>query len=265
MAVFLWWVAGSLGIGMGYHRLLTHRGYKTPKWVEYFLTTCGTLALEGGPIFWVATHRKHHQNTDKEGDPHSPRDGGFWAHMGWILTGKAMHNKIDSLLPYVPDLRKDKFHSWISTWHWIPEVVVGVLLFAFGGLPYLLWGTFVRTVFGLHSTWLVNSATHMWGSQRFMTGDDSTNSFWVAILTFGEGWHNNHHAFPQVARHGLAWYEVDPNWYGISALRMVGLAWDISLPKLGREKAIRPEAVTDAPAVIAPSAPEVVPQEAAGD
>src|ERR1700686_4826256 len=110
VAMFLWWVSGSLGIGMSYHRLLTHRGYKTPKWVEYFLTICAPLALEGGPIFWVATHRKHHQNTDKEGDPHSPRDGGFWAHMGWIMTGKAMHNKIDSLLPYVPDLRKDKFH-----------------------------------------------------------------------------------------------------------------------------------------------------------
>jgi stearoyl-CoA desaturase (delta-9 desaturase) len=264
MAIFLWWVAGSLGVGMGYHRLLTHRGYKTPKLVEYFLTTCATLALEGGPIFWVATHRKHHQNTDKEGDPHSPRDGGLWAHMGWILTGKAMHNKLDSLLPYVPDLRKDKFHVWISKWHWIPEVVVGVLLLVFGGLPYLLWGMFVRTVFGLHSTWLVNSATHMWGSQRFMTGDDSTNSFWVAILTFGEGWHNNHHAFPQVARHGLAWYEVDPNWYGISALRMVGLAWDISLPKLGREKEIKAGAVPESPAVLVPPA-EVVPQEAVGD
>src|ERR1700726_35670 len=253
LALVMWWVAGSLGIGMGYHRLLTHRGYKTPKWVEYVLTTCGTLALEGGPIFWVATHRMHHQNTDKEGDPHSPRDGGLWSHMGWILTGKAMHNKIDSLLPYVPDLSKDKFHVWISTWHWVPEVVVGVLLLVFAGLPYLLWGTFVRTVFGLHSTWLVNSATHMWGSQRFITGDDSTNSFWVAILTFGEGWHNNHHAFPQVARHGLAWYEIDPNWYGISALRAVGLAWDISLPKLGREKSIQPSAVPDVPAVLAPT------------
>jgi len=120
-------------------------------------------------------------------------------------------------------------------------------------------------VFGLHSTWLVNSATHMWGSQRFMTGDDSTNSFWVAILTFGEGWHNNHHAAPQVARHGLAWYEVDPNWYGISALRMVGLAWDISLPKLGREKEIISAAAPAPPAALALPAPEVVPQEAVGD
>ena len=204
LAVLFWWVAGSLGIGMGYHRLLTHRGYKTPKWVEYILTVCGTLALEGGPIAWVATHRVHHQNTDKEGDPHSPQDGGLWAHMGWIMTGKAMHNKADELLPYVPDLRKDRFHVWISKWHWVPMGFVALGMFLLGGWSCLLWGFFFRTVFGLHSTWLVNSATHMWGSQRFLTGDTSTNSFWVAMLTFGEGWHNNHHAAPQVARHGLA-------------------------------------------------------------
>src|SRR5512133_1095887 len=129
VAMFLWWVSGSLGIGMSYHRLLTHRGYKTPKWVEYFLTVCATLALEGGPFFWVGTHRIHHQNTDKEGDPHSPRDGGFWAHMGWILTGRALHNNSSGLLPYVPDLRKDKFHAWISKWHWVPVVLLGGILF----------------------------------------------------------------------------------------------------------------------------------------
>jgi sn-1 stearoyl-lipid 9-desaturase len=128
LAFVLWWVAGSLGIGMGYHRLLTHRGYKTPKFVEYFLTVCGTLALEGGPIAWVATHRLHHQNTDKEGDPHSPRDGGLWAHMGWIVTGKAMHSAVGELLPFVPELRKDKFHVWISKWHWVPLGVLSVAL-----------------------------------------------------------------------------------------------------------------------------------------
>ena len=232
LAAGLWWVAGSLGIGMSYHRLLTHRGYKTYKPIEYFLTICGTLALEGGPAFWVATHRIHHQNTDKEGDPHSPNDGGFWAHMGWIVTGKAIHASSAELTPYVPDLRKDKFHMWLSKWHWIPQVVLGIVLAIFGGLPAVLWGIFFRTTIGLHATWLVNSATHMWGSQRFLTGDTSTNSFWVAILTFGEGWHNNHHAHPQSARHGLAWYEFDLNWYGICALRALGLAWDVKLPKL---------------------------------
>ncbi len=114
VGLLFYWIAGSLGIGMGYHRLLTHRGYKCPKWLEYFLTVCATLSLEGGPIFWVATHRVHHQLTDKPGDPHSPRDGGFWAHMGWILTGQTFHNKSTELHAYVPDLRKDKFHLWIS-------------------------------------------------------------------------------------------------------------------------------------------------------
>jgi len=232
LAAFLWWVSGSLGIGMAYHRLLTHRGYKTSKWVEYFLTVCGTLALEGGPISWVATHRVHHQNTDKEGDPHSPQDGGLWAHMGWILTGQAMHNTAaGEYLSFVPDLRRDKFHVWISKWHWVPLTLLGAALFAIGGLPFLLWGVFFRVVIGLHATWLVNSATHMWGSQRFLTGDSSTNSFWVAILTFGEGWHNNHHASPQAARHGITWYEFDMNWYGIAALKKLGLAWDIKLPR----------------------------------
>jgi stearoyl-CoA desaturase (delta-9 desaturase) len=153
--------------------------------------------------------------------------------MGWILTGKAMHNKSDELLPFVPDLRRDKFHVWISEWHWVPLTVLGLALFAIGGWSWLLWGLFLRTVVNLHGTWLVNSATHMWGSQRFFTGDASTNSFWVAMLTFGEGWHNNHHAAPQLARHGLAWYEFDLNWYGIWALRRLGLAWEIKLPKLG--------------------------------
>ena len=232
IALALWWIAGGFGIGMGYHRLLTHRGYKTPKWMEYLLTICATLTMEGGPIFWVAVHRKHHQNTDKEGDPHSPNDGGLWSHIGWLVTGRTMHDDAHELLPFVPDLRKDKFHLWISRWNWVPNTVLAVILYFVGGWPCVLWGIFLRTVVGLHSTWLVNSATHMWGSRRFATSDTSRNSLWVALLTFGEGWHNNHHAHPQSSRHGLAWYEFDPNWYGISALRFLHLAWDVKADKL---------------------------------
>ncbi|HET9182599.1 MAG TPA: fatty acid desaturase [Candidatus Angelobacter sp.] len=232
ISLVLLYVAGGFGIGMGYHRLLTHRGYKTHKWMEYLMTICATLALEGGPFFWVATHRVHHQNTDVEGDPHSPRDGGFWAHAGWIITGRALHNHADALLPYIPDLRKDKFMTFISKWHWLPLTIVGFILLAIGGWKFVMWGVFLRTVVGLHCTWLVNSATHMWGRQRFLTGDTSKNSFWVAVLTFGEGWHNNHHAHPQSARHGLAWYEVDVNWYVIAVLRKLGLIWDVKIPRL---------------------------------
>src|SRR5919108_5662203 len=148
-AVILWVVSGCLGIGMAYHRLLTHRGYKTPKWVEYFLTVCATLALEGGPIFWVATHRIHHQFSDQEGDPHSPLDGKWWSHMGWILMGKSMHHDTTTLARYVPDLAKDKFHVWITKYHYLPLTLLGIALLALGGWQLVLWGIFLRTVIGL--------------------------------------------------------------------------------------------------------------------
>ena len=241
VACLLWWISGSLGIGIGYHRLLTHRGYRTPKWLEYFLTLCATTALEGGPIFWVATHRIHHQFSDEDGDPHSPREGKWWAHMGWILTGKSMHHDTSTLARYVPDLAKDKFHVWITKYHYLSIGAVGLALLALGGLPWLMWGLFLRTVVGLHATWMVNSITHTWGSRRFATRDLSTNNWWVAIFTFGEGWHNNHHAHPVSARHGIAWYEVDLNWYGIWILKKLGLArqvYHVRLSKLPARPAL---------------------------
>ena len=232
VAVVLYWIAGSLGIGMGYHRLLTHRGYKTPKPVEYFLSLCGTLAVEGGPANWVVTHRIHHRFSDQEGDPHSPRDGGWWAHMGWILVGRAQEHPPAVLNRYAPDLMRDRFQSWLNRLYIWPIVAVGLGLYALGGWPFLTWGLCLRVVLGLHATWLVNSATHMWGSRRFATRDDSRNNWWVAWLTFGEGWHNNHHAHPTSARHGLAWYEIDMNWWGIRTLKWLGLAKSIRQVRL---------------------------------
>ena len=232
VAVLFWWVAGSLGIGMGYHRLLTHRGYKVARPLEYFLTVCGTLALEGGPIPWVATHRIHHAQTERDGDPHSPRHGGWWSHMGWILNGKSLHHDTAMTARYVPDLAKDRFYLWLTHWHFLTTVAVGLLLFAVGGWPLVLWGIFVRTVFSWHATWFVNSAAHMWGSRRFETRDDSRNNWWVALISHGEGWHNNHHAHPAAARHGLAWYEIDVNWLGIRTLQLLGLAKSVRLVKL---------------------------------
>ncbi|HKP72736.1 MAG TPA: fatty acid desaturase [Pyrinomonadaceae bacterium] len=232
VSMALWWISGSLGIGMGYHRLLTHRGYKTPKFVEYFLTLCGTLTLEGSSVHWVATHRIHHAHTDAEGDPHTPRDGAWWAHIGWILRGTAQQHDEATLKRYVPDLLRDPLHVWLARWFFVPVVALGVALLVFGGWSVLMWGMFLRTVVGWHATWLVNSATHLWGTQRFKTGDDSTNNFLIAMMTFGEGWHNNHHAHPRAARHGFTWYEFDMNWYGIRALQLLGLARDIKfLPK----------------------------------
>jgi fatty-acid desaturase len=238
MAV-LYVLAINVGIGMCYHRLLTHRGYQTPKWVEYLMTICATMSLEGGPIFWVSTHRVHHQLSDQEGDPHTPREGGWWAHTGWILFGEALHAKTDLLKRYSPDLFRDKFHVWLSKYHWLPITVSGILLLVGGwywggwqcALGMVLWGVFLRVTLGLHATWLVNSATHLWGSRRFETRDDSRNSWWVALLTGGEGWHNNHHAHPVSARHGLKWYELDPNFWGIWLLSKVGLAKKIRVAK----------------------------------
>jgi fatty-acid desaturase len=232
VTILLWWISASFGVGMGFHRLLTHRAYKVPKLLEYFITLCATLALESGAINWVVTHRIHHAHTDAPGDPHTPRDGGWWAHMGWILRGTAQRYEPEVLTRYAPDLVKDRFHVWLNKWYWLPLVVLGAALLAFGGWAYLMWAVFFRVTFNLHATWLVNSATHMWGSRRFATRDDSKNNWWVALLTFGEGWHNNHHAHPTAARHGLAWYEIDLNWWGIRTLQFLGLAKAIKLVSL---------------------------------
>ena len=223
-AAVLWWISGSLGIGLGYHRLLTHRGYRTSKAMEYLMTVCGTLALEGGAINWVVTHRMHHARTDISGvDPHTPRDGRWWAHAGWILRGTAQQHDEETLRRYAPDLTRDRIQVLINKFWLVPTIVSGLALLALGGWSMLMWGLFFRVTIGLHATWLVNSATHLWGTRRFATKDDSTNSWWVALISFGEGWHNNHHAYPVSARHGLAWYELDLNWMAIRALEMLGL------------------------------------------
>ena len=238
----LYVLAINVGIGMCYHRLLTHRGYQVPKWLEYLMSVCATLSLEGGPIAWVSTHRVHHQLSDHEGDPHTPREGGWWAHAGWVIFGESLHAQTQALSRYVPDLIRDRFHVWLSKYHWLPITLSAALLFAGGwiwggwvnGIAMVLWGALLRVTLGLHATWLVNSATHMWGKRRFETRDDSRNSFWVALLTGGEGWHNNHHAHPVSVRHGLRWYEIDPNFYGIWILSKLGLARKIQVAKFDR-------------------------------
>ena len=234
VALVLHWLAVGFGISLGYHRLHTHRGFKTSKAFEYFLAVCGTLTLEGGPIFWVATHRVHHQHSDHDGDPHSPRDGGFWAHMGWILFGDTHHNntRADGASTR-PTSARDPFYRWLNTYHWVPLTTLGLILLADRRLADGALGhRSCASSFGLHATWLVNSATHMWGSRRFETRDDSRNSWWVALLTFGEGWHNNHHAHPVSARHGLAWYEFDISWITLKLFRAIGVVRDLKVAKV---------------------------------
>jgi stearoyl-CoA desaturase (delta-9 desaturase) len=231
VALFLYWFCTGLGISLGYHRLHTHRSFTVPKWMEYLFAICGTLTLEGGPIFWVATHRIHHQKSDQPGDPHSPREGFWWAHAGWIFLGETHHNNTELMSKYAPDLARNPFYRALNSWHWLPIVLLAIVLFAFGGLPMVLWGVCLRVVAGLHATWLVNSATHMWGYRRFATRDDSRNTWWVALITFGEGWHNNHHAHPTSARHGLAWYEFDLSWIQLKILKALGVAKSVRVAK----------------------------------
>ncbi len=229
VAFLMNWVALCLGIGMSYHRLLTHRSYKVPKPLEYFLCICATTSLEGGPLFWVATHRMHHQFADKPGDPHSPHEGGFWAHMGWLLVGESKHSNTQLMGRYAPDLARDPVYRFINRWHYVPVILLAFALFALGGWPMLLWPIFFRVTLGLHFTWMVNSITHMWGGRRFDTRDDSRNNALVAMVTFGEGWHNNHHAHPVSARHGLAWYELDITWLHINLLKKLGIAKNVKV------------------------------------
>ena len=221
--LFFWWLAGSLGIGIGYHRLLTHRGFKTPRWLERTLALIGTLAMQSGPITWVTTHRLHHAFTDQERDPHSPRHGTYWSHMGWIFRGTAQNNSLATMQRYSPDLMRDPFLVALDRYYWIPAAVLAAVLLAIGGPSMVLWAIFLRTVVGWHFTWLVNSATHLWGTRRFETRDDSRNNGLIAAITWGEGWHNNHHAYPRSARHGLTWYEFDINWIQIKVLEKMGL------------------------------------------
>jgi len=239
VALFLFWMCTGLGISMGYHRLHTHRSYQVPLALEYFFAVCGTLTLEGGPIFWVSTHRIHHQKSDLPGDPHSPRDGGWWAHMGWLLVGDSKHGNSPLMSKYAPDLTKDRFYVWLDRYHWVPMIVLGIALFALGGISFVLWGVCLRVVVGLHTTWLVNSATHMWGSRRFDTRDDSRNNWLIALMTSGEGWHNNHHAHPTSARHGLTWYEFDLSWIQIKILMFFGIAKSVRVAKVNTALAER--------------------------
>ena len=223
------WIVGSLGVGLGYHRLLTHRSFTAPKWLEYLLTVFGALAIQDDAPKWVATHRIHHRHTETDEDPHSTRPGFYHAHMGWILRGTAQDHDAATLQKYVPDLMKDKFHTTFAKFYYSALILSGVVLFLIGGWSWVLWGVFARVVFGWHSTWLVNSATHYWGKREFETKDDSTNNALVAILTFGEGWHNNHHAQPSSARHGLKWYQFDMNWLTIKFFEKLGWAKNIKV------------------------------------
>ncbi|MEZ6137438.1 MAG: fatty acid desaturase [Pirellulaceae bacterium] len=235
LVIVLHWVCGGIGICLGYHRLLTHASFLTPKWMKRAIATVGCLAGEGPPMMWVANHRLHHARSDQEGDPHSPREGSWWSHAFWLAFRVGGKDPSEYFRKWAPDLYRDRYMRMLD-YAFIPLNVFSSLAimgagYLYGGWPYavswLVWGVGVRMVFVLHSTWLVNSASHMWGYRNYETRDDSRNNWWVALLTYGEGWHNNHHAHPRMAKHGHKWWEFDFTFNTIRLMKALGLASEV--------------------------------------
>lgn len=242
------YVLNIVGIGVGYHRLLTHRAFQTTKPIRIMLAILGSLAAQGPVLFWTALHRRHHAVSDRPGDPHSPHlhgEGivnsllGFWhAHTGWLFV-----HQVNDWSLYVPDLIKDRtlfrinrlYFLWVSLGVLIPGAVDGLISHSWAGVAKgILWGGLARISATHHTTWSVNSICHIVGSRPFKTKDFSANNFWLALPSFGESWHNNHHAFPTSAFHGLRWWQIDLSAYVIKLLKVLGLAWDVKVPSEAR-------------------------------
>lgn len=244
------WLAGCVCVAMyalrvfavtaGYHRYFSHRSFKTSRAVQFAFALVGTTALQKGPLWWAALHRHHHRYADTEKDIHPPTVKGFWwAHLGWILSPQYEATRWHEIRDFAryPELR------WLNRHHLLPAVLVASLLFVFGwavdrwwpelgtsGWQLLIWGFFVSTVLLWHVTFSVNSLAHVFGRRRFATRDTSRNSFLLALITFGEGWHNNHHRFPGSERQGFFWWEVDFTHYGLKFMEWLGLVWDLRTP-----------------------------------
>ncbi len=237
---------GMLGITIGYHRLLTHRGFECPKWLEHTLATIGVCCLQDSPAKWVAIHRMHHQHSDERPDPHSPLVSFVWSHVGWLLVQSRDHDELGHFERYARDILRDPYYMRLERhqfWIWI-YAIHAVLFFIVGmmaglamtgqiwagiqlGLSWMVWGVFVRTVVVMHATWAVNSVTHVWGYRNYNTADDSRNNPLISLLTHGEGWHNNHHADQRSAAHGHKWWEFDLSYRTIRLLERVHLAWNV--------------------------------------
>lgn len=235
LATIMSWVTGSLGICLGFHRLLTHSSFETYRPIRWMFALFGTLAGEGPPIMWVSTHRKHHRFSDQENDPHSPRDGAWWSHMNWMFPHHGSQHWAQLYRQYAPDLMKDRSLRLLDRgflwWH----LLLAIGMFCAGwlvwdvrtGISFVFWGMFVRLVYMLHVTWAVNSASHIWGYRTYETRDNSRNLWWVGLLAWGEGWHNNHHAFPRLASHGHRWWELDVTYWFVAVMEKMGLAWNV--------------------------------------
>jgi stearoyl-CoA desaturase (Delta-9 desaturase) len=215
-------------ITAGYHRYFAHRSYRTSRAFQFVLAVLGSTCMQNGPLWWASIHRRHHKYSDRPGDPHSPVLRGLWyAHIGWAfdrtLPEPRDSSNIQDLTRY-PELR------WVDRHDWLPLMAFGLVCYAVGGAAGLVWGFVVGTLAVFHSTMFVNSLCHVWGSRRYETNDGSRNNALVALLTFGEGWHNNHHRYPSSARQGFRWWEVDLTFYVLRFLQQLGLVWDLRQP-----------------------------------
>ena len=215
-----------LAVTGGYHRYFSHRTYRTSRPFQLVLALLGCTATQKGPLWWAGNHRHHHANADGPEDVHSPLHGFYWSHQGWIA-----HERWEpTLLDRVPDLARYPELVWLNRWHFVPPLALALLCFAIGGWSGLVWGFVVSTTLLWHSTYTINSLAHTWGKRRYDTPDTSRNNWLLALLTLGEGWHNNHHHYMACARQGFYWWEVDVTYYVLRALAAVGLVWDLRQP-----------------------------------
>jgi stearoyl-CoA desaturase (Delta-9 desaturase) len=211
----------------GYHRYFSHRTFKTSRIFQFVLGLLGTTAVQKGPLWWAAHHRRHHKFSDQEGDVHSPVQAGFWwSHMGWIVSPKFDPTDWDA----IKDFSRFRELRWLNRYHLLPPIALAVLLFLVGGWQWLVWGFFVSTVALYHGTFSVNSLSHVWGSRRFETTDQSRNNFLIALWTGGEGWHNNHHHYMASVKQGFYWWEIDFSYYVLKIMSWVRLVSDLRVP-----------------------------------
>ena len=215
------------GITGGYHRYFSHRTYKANRIVQFVLGWIGCSAAQKGPLWWAAHHRAHHQDADGRTDLHSPlRSGFFWSHMGWWISD--LYEKTDT--KKIPDLMRFPELRWMNRYFLVPPVVWALLCAWIDGWKGVVWGFFISTTLLWHATFLINSAAHMFGRRRFPTTDTSRNNFWLALITLGEGWHNNHHYFPSSVNQGFYWWEIDVTYYVLRCLRWLGLVSEFRFP-----------------------------------
>lgn len=231
VCLLLLFITGPLGTNLGLHRLLSHKGLKVPKWLEYSLATIGAASGQGPVLIWVAEHRLHHRFADRNEDPHDSRKGFWYAHVGHLFYHKDFEDHEEQWMRYVPDLANQRYYRFLNVWWPAFAVSVAIPLYFLGGWAWVFWGGFMRALLMLHITWSVNSVSHMFGYRNFDTNDNSKNNWLVGILAAGEGWHNNHHADQQSARHGIKPWEFDLTYLYIRILKWLGLAKDLKQPK----------------------------------